>query len=347
MSDTNTPASTSTSVIENESVMLAEEIKKYRTKELIDFLHKEENLDLVQEDYDIIKKERINGRDFLKISKKDLRSYGMPGGPATRLAEFAKECKEKKKKVFSSYKSLKDVLEKYGIRSDSITSIPQFTPVLHPIDESSKEFKLCIDDILRRIKNMGPVIDSNEAMRCEYISTILHTAVSIVGGLVILPQMNVSGEESTGHVDYAIKKILDDLFEETIYITEGKQNQPGKGVAQNLMQCRSSCEMNLDMFKKKRKAEEVFESEYEYVYGIVTTATDWYFILHSTEAIYCTSKTEYRISLTEDALDDDTDLCKYVKRILEVIVGLLKDRVSVSNEPSSKRRCVQEKIKKK
>ena len=63
----------------------------------------------------------------------------------------------------------------------------------HPIDESSKEFKLCIEDILRRIKNMGPAVDSNEAMRCEYISTILHTAVSILRGLVILPQMNVSG----------------------------------------------------------------------------------------------------------------------------------------------------------
>ena len=90
---------------------------------------------------------------------------------------------------------------------------------------------------------MGPVVDSNEAMRCEYISTILHTAVSILGGLVILPQMNVSGEESSGRVDYAIKKILDDLLEEIICITEGKQNQPGKGVAQNLMQCRSSCEV--------------------------------------------------------------------------------------------------------
>ena len=54
---------------------------------------------------------------------------------------------------------------------------------------------------------MGPVIDSNEAMHCEYISTILHTAVSILGGLVILPQMNISGEESSGHVNYAIKKI--------------------------------------------------------------------------------------------------------------------------------------------
>jgi hypothetical protein len=85
-------------------------------------------------------------------------------------------------------------------------------------------------------------------MRCEYISTILHTAVSILGGLVILPQMNVSGEESSGRVDYAIKKILDDLLEEIICITEGKQNQPGKGVAQNLMQCRSSCEVSNTFF---------------------------------------------------------------------------------------------------
>ncbi len=71
---------------------------------------------------------------------------------------------------------------------------------------------------------MGPVVDSNEAMRCEYISTILHAAVSILGGLVILPQMNVSGEESSGRVNYAIKKILKDLLEEIICITEGKQN---------------------------------------------------------------------------------------------------------------------------
>ncbi|CAI2181279.1 4134_t:CDS:2, partial [Funneliformis geosporum] len=112
-------------------------------------------------------------------------------------------------------------------------------------------------------------------------------------------------KESTGRVDYAIKKKLDDLLEEIICITEGKQNQP----------------------------------PFDYQ-NILTNR-------HLTEAIYCTSKSEYRISLTEDALDDDTDLRKNVKRILEVIVGLLKDRVSVSDEPSPKRRRVQEKIKKK
>ncbi|POG64784.1 hypothetical protein GLOIN_2v1672048 [Rhizophagus irregularis DAOM 181602=DAOM 197198] len=322
MSETSTPytpASTSTTVAGNET--------------LIDFLRGEKDLGLDDDDLEIIRKEKVNGRAFLKTSKEEFQGLGLGFGPAKNLADFAKECKEKKK-------------QKYGIKSSSITSIPQFTPVPHSIDEKSPEFKLCIDDILRRIKNMGPVVDSNEAMRCEYISTILHTAVSILGGLVIFPQMNVSGEESSGRVDYAIKKILDDLLEEIICITEGKQNQPGKGVAQNLMQCRSSCEMNLDTLKKKRTAVEAFE-EYEYVYGIVTTATDWYFILHSTEAIYCTSKTEYRISLTEDALKDSTDLRKNVKRILGVIVGLLKDRVSASEEPANKKRRVEEIIKKK
>src|SRR5581483_9542042 len=103
--------------------------------------------------------------------------------------------------------------------------------------------------------------------------------------------------------------------------------------------------MNLDTLKKKRKANEAFKSEYEYVYDIVTTATDWYFILHSTEGIYCTSRTEYRISLTEDALEDSTELCKNVKKILEVIVGLLKDRALASEEPTTKKRRVEEKIK--
>ncbi|PKK61077.1 hypothetical protein RhiirC2_226651 [Rhizophagus irregularis] len=259
-----TPASASTTVAGNESVSLADEIKKYKAKELIDFLRKEEDLELSDTAIKILEKEEVNGRDFLKITEEKLRSVGLALGPATRLADFAKECKEKKKRAFSTYRSLKEVLAKYGI---NITSIPQFEPVPHHIDEENPAFKFCIEDILRRIKNMGPVVDSNEAMRCEYISTILHTAVSILEGLVILPQMEVSGDDSSGRVDYAIKRIIDNLLEEIICITEGKQNLPGIGVAQNLVQCKSSCEMNLDTLKKKRKAEEAFE-EYEYVYGI-------------------------------------------------------------------------------
>jgi hypothetical protein len=122
---------------ESKSIMKAkkeptvDEIKKYKTKELIDFLHKEDDLELEEEDFEIIRKQRVNGRDFLKTSKKEFLSYGIPGGPAKRLADFAEECKEKKLRSFSSYKTQKDlneVFEKYGIVSGDITRIPQFIP---------------------------------------------------------------------------------------------------------------------------------------------------------------------------------------------------------------------------
>jgi hypothetical protein len=87
MTETNTPTSTG-----NESLTLAERIKKYKTKELINFLCEEQDLDIIRE-------QRVNGLDFLKVTEKKLRSYGMRGGPATRLANFAKECKEKKVEI--------------------------------------------------------------------------------------------------------------------------------------------------------------------------------------------------------------------------------------------------------
>ena len=79
-------------------------------------------------------------------------------------------------------------------------------------------------------------------MRCEYISTILHTAVSLLGGLVITPQANIIAED---RVDYAIKKIISELLEEIICITEGKQNQATVGICQNLLQGRSAYDVNI------------------------------------------------------------------------------------------------------
>lgn len=72
---------------------------------------------------------------------------------------------------------------------------------------------------------MGTVIDSKEAIRCEYITTILHTCIRIVKKLTgkeitLNLQLEVVGEESRGRVDYAIKCI-----EELIAITERKQHQ--------------------------------------------------------------------------------------------------------------------------
>ena len=89
---------------------------------------------------------------------------------------------------------------------------------------------------------------------------------------------------------------------------------------QNVMQLESSYYTN----KRKRKASEAFEGDFDYLYGIVTTgkiflaldcvkngrcyllsmlATDWYFIMYTPESIYCT-KADYHIVLTEDILEN-------------------------------------------
>ncbi|PKK71811.1 hypothetical protein RhiirC2_743954 [Rhizophagus irregularis] len=65
------------------------------------------------------------------MTKEELRDYGMKGGPAKNLANFAKDCKKKKMRSFSSYKTkkeLSEMLKKYGIVSGDITRIPQFIP---------------------------------------------------------------------------------------------------------------------------------------------------------------------------------------------------------------------------
>src|ERR1051325_11282917 len=137
-----TPASTSTTVAGNETVSLADEIKKYKTEALIEYLRKEEDLGLDDDDLEIIRKQKITGRAFLKTSKEEFERYGMLGGPATVLADFAKECKEKKLRAFSTYRSLKEVLAKYGLDSDGIDSIPLFSPPTYEIQDDNKVFKL-------------------------------------------------------------------------------------------------------------------------------------------------------------------------------------------------------------
>jgi hypothetical protein len=130
MSEASIPVSSATAT-GNESFTLADEIKKYKTHVLIEFLQKEEDLELDDDDLEIIRKEKVNGRDFLKLTEEKLERHGMKMGPASRLADFAKECKERKKRSFSSYKTLKDlkeVLAKYGIDGNGIGAIRQFPP---------------------------------------------------------------------------------------------------------------------------------------------------------------------------------------------------------------------------
>ncbi|GBC21314.2 hypothetical protein GLOIN_2v1678071 [Rhizophagus irregularis DAOM 181602=DAOM 197198] len=341
MSETNTPSSTSTSVTSGyDSYTLAYEIRKYSAEELIPFLKEQSKVILDKNDLDILYKEKITGRSLLKMSKDDFLSIGLAFGPARDLAEFAKDCREKKLKSFSTYrtkKDLKEIFEKYNIEDGRITDILQFVPKSQFIGDDNEDLLHCLKDIRLRLRNMGTVVESNEAIRCEYISAILHACINIVrkhtGKEISLnPQLEVVGEENTGRVDFAIRAL-----EELICITEGKQHQITIGFAQNVLQCESAFQTN----KRKRKADVAFDEDYDYLFGIVTTATEWHFLLYTPEGIRCTSRNPLNIRFVETALiedsEDEKELCKNVKRVMEVIVGLLMERVTVEKEPAKKK----------
>ncbi|GBB91832.1 hypothetical protein RclHR1_19220002 [Rhizophagus clarus] len=100
--------------------------------------------------------------------------------------------------------------------------------------------------------------------------------------ITLASQLEVVSEKNTGHIDYAVKAL-----EELICITEGKLYQVVTGFAQNLVQCESVLQIN-----KKCKADTAFKEDFDYIYRIVTTATDWYFIFYASD---CTSKNPLNI----------------------------------------------------
>ena len=184
--------------------------------------------------------------------------------------------------------------------------------------------------------------------------------------IFIVLQKDVSGEDATGRVDYAIKSL-----EDLLCITEGKPRNIKIGyaqvrlllkfvflehqaerdsiiltrfISQNLAQLESAFQTN----KKKRTADQAFGDDYfDYIYGIVTTGTEWHFIIYTPDGIYSTSGSEYQINLTKSAVKENPELLRSnVKRVIGIIVGLLKDRVSVDSSPTSKRVRIKKIIKK-
>ncbi|EXX79412.1 hypothetical protein RirG_005920 [Rhizophagus irregularis DAOM 197198w] len=140
-------------------------------------------------------------------------------------------------------------------------------------------------------------------MRCKYISAILYASLYIAKRitdkkLTLAPQLKIVEEKGTGQVDYAIK-----VLEELLCIMKGKLHQVVIGFAQNLVQCESALQVN------KRIGN--------------------YFILFASDGISSTSKDPLNIQFSESALkegsEEEKDLHKNVKWVIEVIVRLLKD----------------------
>ncbi|RHZ76804.1 hypothetical protein Glove_192g30 [Diversispora epigaea] len=346
-SSISSPISTFSTITEERSTRtMADNIRKYKTEELIDYLQRQD-LDLKESYFKIFRQKEISGFDFLETTKEEFCNYGLKAGPAKRLTEFINNLKKQKIRNFSSYKTLKelkDILHKYKVNGEDITCIKQFNPVFEEINDDDKALEQCINEIILRLTNIKSMTDANEATRCEFISSILHASIAISQRLTnkeinIELQRNISGEEAFGRVNYIITGM-----EDLLCITEGKPRNIKIGYLQNIKQLESLFHMN----KWKRTADEIFKDDYNYLYGIVSTGIDWHFIIFASEGIFCTSNSEYQINLTKITLKKNCDILKKdIKQIISIIVGLLKDKISTCDEPGSKKLRVQEKIIKK
>ncbi|RIA81450.1 hypothetical protein C1645_836997 [Glomus cerebriforme] len=245
--------------------------------------------------------QEVDSQAFLELTEEKLLAlpYNFLGKPAIKLAKEIKALKEKLKRAFSSYKSLSEVLAKYGIDSNSMDSIPLFSLQTYKIQDSNKHFKHCMAEILVRLKNYGSlVMDSLEAMRNEYIVAILHTAINITRDstgeeLSMRPEYEVIGDKSTGRVDFTIKKA-----ENLICVTENKlKRNLIERFAQNIKQLESSFQTNM----RKQKWDD--DDDFNYLYDALNKDSVKYQTLHNG-----------------------------AKRVLDV-----KDRVCAEEEPERKR----------
>ncbi|PKY59410.1 hypothetical protein RhiirA4_482132 [Rhizophagus irregularis] len=284
-----TPASTSTTIAGNETVSLADEIKKYDTAKLIEFLQGRENIGLNEPAIKILENEEVNGLDFFDLTQEELERHGM------KLRD-----------------SLKEVLAKYDIKSNGTDAIPLFSLQPTKIQDSNKHLGHCVENILFRMKHYGSlVVDSLESMRNEYVSTILHMALHIAEDetskeFSMRPEFEIIGEESSSRIDYAIT-------------------------------LESSYETNR---RRKRKRE---EDDFDYLYGIVTTARDWHFLLYSPGEISQASELPLAIEFNKKALVKDSEEYKTlhsgVKKVLGMVVGMLIDKASAEDESPSKKKA--------
>lgn len=298
-------------------------IKELDTEGLIQFL-KRKNLGLDEIIYEILRKEKISGSNFSNITQVDLRSAGLPLGPAKTLVEFIEKAKTKSYSSYKTVKDLKDVLKEYGSIGTNVGDIPQFTPETYKINENDEDLEIC----MAFIKYKLPVLETllpydNERERCEYVEPILDSAIHLVKritGKKITrhPQAEVTGEDNTGIVDYVIK-----YNSELICITEGEYWNITEGFVHNVRQLQNASQIN------KRIIGNAF-GERDYIYGIVTTAEIWYFLKYTNEGIFCTSKNPLKIEFNESALknsNEELNLRNNLKRIIEVIAGLLIDKL--------------------
>ena len=79
--------------------------------------------------------------------------------------------------------------------------------------------------------------------------------------------------------------------------------------ALTLKEARALCNRYKEFMKEREKIAQITLRIQGYInFQPFMLATDWYFIIYTSDRIYCTKADNYHIALTEDSLDDGAEL---------------------------------------
>ena len=131
-----------------------------------------------------------------------------------------------------------------------------------------------MQNIKEKLRGLGDTL-KNEAVRCEFISVVLLMALLLVPDTRLDVETSVIGNNEHVRINYGIFN-----KSKLVHISEAKESQMMEGSAINIIQCNGALQEN----QRKRKHLE----EFDYIYGITTTAREWRYILLT--SIY---RTEY------------------------------------------------------
>ncbi|CAG8834110.1 42915_t:CDS:2, partial [Gigaspora margarita] len=106
----------------NNDEALLHMIKKYNTNELIEYLQNKD-LKLDDDDFAIIRKEKIAGLDFFDLTREEFRSIGLALGPATRLIKLITEIKELKMPPHELRQQTHNLNQSGNFQEDSFSDI--------------------------------------------------------------------------------------------------------------------------------------------------------------------------------------------------------------------------------
>ncbi|PKK63104.1 hypothetical protein RhiirC2_855241 [Rhizophagus irregularis] len=221
-------------------------------------------------------------------------------------------------KPFSDW-SFPKVCQLYGLaESDdpSLSVFPPFTCEYKELEEDSSRIILrnLITELEARLETIP--INGNEASKSQYVCSYLVAGANLYKGKFELrPEKNITGPNGHGPVDFAI-----DLLQtaKTVGVTEVKDEDIFKGIAQNAVQLESA------LSNRKRKANEMEEDSVFVgkVFGIITDAEKWYFMECSLDS---QDRLKFKLSKPVTVVYDSKNMGDNVERVLGHIAWLLEE----------------------